>query len=260
MSTSIGTNDAARYLSGNNQTAYSLQDHSLILDNPDRQYPLQIKDLPTEDKPREKLIKNGPDALSTPELLAVVLGTGTKKEEIMAMSYRLIKEYGEKSIANQTNPKLLEKELNVPLAKSCQIVACFELGRRFFQETKGRAAVIRTPKQAFQYLADMRDLPKEQLRGIYLNSRHRVVHDEVISIGSLTTNIVHPREVFRPALEHAAVAVILAHNHPSGTAKPTESDVAITEQLVKAGKILGIDLLDHVIITKNRFASVPVDY
>ncbi|MBU1177756.1 DNA repair protein RadC [Patescibacteria group bacterium] len=241
-------------------TTYSLQDHSLILDNPNRQYPLRIKDLPDEDKPREKLIKEGPISLSTPELLAVVLNVGTKKEEVMMMSSRIVKEYGEKGIINQTDPKLLEKELGVPLAKSCQIVACFELGRRFFKETKGRAAVIRTPKQAYEYLKEMRDLPKEQLRGIYLNSRHRVVHDEIISIGSLTTNIVHPREVFRPALEYSAVAMVLAHNHPSGVVKPTESDISITKQLVEAGHILGIDLLDHIIITKNRFASVPVEY
>ncbi|NQV13664.1 MAG: DNA repair protein RadC [Parcubacteria group bacterium] len=260
MSTSLGTDAATRYLNLNEVATYSLRDNSLILDNPDRQYPLRVRDLPDQDKPREKLIANGPNALSTPELLAVVLSVGTKKEEVMAMSYRIIKEYGEKSIASQTDPKLLEKELNVPLVKSCQIVACFELGRRFFQETTGPTAVIRTPKQAFQYFKDMRDLPKEQLRGIYLNSRHRVVHDEVISIGSLTTNIVHPREVFRPALEHSAVAMILAHNHPSGTVKPTESDIEVTKQLVEAGRILGIDLLDHIIITKNKFASVPVDY
>ena len=106
----------------------------------------------------------------------------------------------------------------------------------------------------------MRDLPKEHLRGIYLNSRHQVIHDEIISIGSLTANIVHPREVFRPALEYSAVAVILAHNHPSGTVKPTASDIAITTQLIAAGRILGIDLLDHIVITKNRFTSIPANY
>lgn len=119
---------------------------------------------------------------------------------------------------------------------------------------------IRTAKDAFNYLKDMRELPKEHLRGLYLNSRYRLVHDEVISIGTLTSNIIHPREVFRPALEYSAVAVILAHNHPSGSTKPSKEDIEITEQLIGAGKILGVDLLDHIIITKNKFASIPAQY
>jgi DNA repair protein RadC len=106
----------------------------------------------------------------------------------------------------------------------------------------------------------MRDLPKEHLRGLYLDTHYQLIHDEVISIGSLTSNIIHPREVFRPALEYSASAVILAHNHPSGVAKPSEADILITRQIVEAGKILGISLLDHVIVTKTKFESVPSDY
>lgn len=106
----------------------------------------------------------------------------------------------------------------------------------------------------------MRDLPKEHLRGLYLDSHYRLIHDEVISIGSLTSNIIHPREVFRPALEYSASAVILAHNHPSGVPKPSEADLAITRQIVEAGKILGISLLDHVIVTKAKFESIPAEY
>jgi DNA repair protein RadC len=97
---------------------------------------------------------------------------------------------------------------------------------------------------------------KEQLRGLYLNSRYQLVHDEVISIGSLTSNIVHPREVFQPAIEHSAVALIIAHNHPSNVLEPTEADIAITEQLISAGKVLGIDLLDHLVITKSKYISI----
>ena len=106
----------------------------------------------------------------------------------------------------------------------------------------------------------MGDLSKEHLRGVYLNSHYRVIHDEVISVGSLTANIVHPREVFRPAIEHAAAAFIIAHNHPSGNIKPTISDIEITDQLIKSGKILGIELLDHVIIGKNKYFSIPANY
>jgi len=239
---------------------YALKDNDLILGAREKEYVLRVKDLPDGERPREKMIKEGPSVLSEAELLAAVLGVGTKKEEVLAMASRIFKQYGENTIANQTDPNELEKELNIPLAKACQIVASFELGRRFFKKTGGTPAVVRTPKQAYDFLKDMRDLPKEHLRGIYLNSRHRVIHDEIISIGSLTASIVHPREVFRPALECRAVAVIVAHNHPSGSVKPTNEDIKITNQLVEAGRILGIDLLDHIIVSKNGFARVPADY
>lgn len=239
---------------------YTFKENDFILGDENKKYVLKIKDLADEDRPRERLIKHGPSVLSTQELLAIVLAVGTKKEEVFTMSSRILKEYGEKNIVNQINPKTLEKEFNIPLTKACQIVACFELGKRFFKEKPGRQIVIRTAKQAYNYLKDMRDLPKEQLRGLYLNSRYRLIHDEVISVGSLTANIVHPREVFRPALEYSAVAIIIAHNHPSGSAKPTKVDIEITKQLVEAGKILGLDLLDHIIIAKNKFISIPVNY
>ena len=119
---------------------------------------------------------------------------------------------------------------------------------------------IRTAAQVYAYLKDMQKLPKEHLRGLYLDSHYQLIHDEIISIGSLTSNIIHPREVFRPALEYSASAVILAHNHPSGIAKPSEADIMITRQIVEAGKILGISLLDHVVIAKDKFQSVSVEY
>jgi DNA repair protein RadC len=235
---------------------YYLKDNNLILDNNDKKYVLRVKDLADEDKPREKLIKYGPKILSSVELLAIILNVGTRKEEVLSMSQRILKEYGEKALINQVNPRIVSQQLNIPLAKACQVVACFELGKRFFQKSVNGRIVIRTAKQAFAYLKDMRELTKEQLRGLYLNSRYRLIHDEVISVGSLTANIVHPREVFKPAIEHSAVAVIVAHNHPSGSIKPTKSDIEITQQLIQAGEILGIELLDHLIIAKNKFVSI----
>lgn len=235
---------------------YALLDRTIVLNNLAEQYVLKIKDLEEQDKPREKLIKYGPSALSSAELMAVLLNTGTRKEEVMTMASRILKEYGEKTIINQTNPNLLKKDLDIPETKACMIVACFELGRRFLKENKKGIATIRNAKQAFNYLKDMRDLPKEHLRGIYLNSRYRVIHDEVISVGSLTANIVHPREIFRPAIEYSAAAIIIAHNHPSGSPQATKSDIEITKQLVKAGKLLGIDLLDHIVIAKNKYSSI----
>jgi DNA repair protein RadC len=233
---------------------YNFEDHDLYTG--DKEYILKVRDLADEDKPREKLIKYGPEILSVAELLAILLNVGTKKEGVLQMTSRVLKEYGEKNIINQKNPKDLERDLDIPLTKACQIVACFELGRRFFEETRGGIATVRTPKQVFEYLKDMRDLPKEHLRGIYLNSRYQVIHNEVISIGSLTASVIHPREVFRPAIEYSAAALILAHNHPSGSIKPTQPDIEITNHLKKVGEMLGIDLLDHIIIAKNKFYSI----
>jgi DNA repair protein RadC len=233
----------------------------LILDEQDKKYVLKLRDLPEDEKPREKLIKYGPGSLSLAELFAVVLNVGTKKEEVLAMSRRLLKEYGDSAIVNQKDPQKIKDLLGIPLGKSCQVVACFELGRRFFKTPDGKKPItIRTATQVYAYLKDMQDLPKEHLRGLYLDSHYQLIHDEVISIGSLTSNIIHPREVFKPALEYSASAVILAHNHPSGISKPSDADVVITRQIVEAGKILGISLLDHVIVAKGKFQSVPVDY
>ncbi|MCK9351610.1 MAG: DNA repair protein RadC [Candidatus Paceibacterota bacterium] len=235
---------------------YVLRDNDLFLDSDAKEYVLRVKDLPSEAKPREKMMQSGPSVLSEVELMAVILGVGTKKEEVMSMASRLFEEYGKNAIVNHTDPRKLEREMNIPASKACQIIASLELGRRFFKQANGKTAIIRTSKQAYEYLKDMGELQKEHLRGIYLNSRYRVIHEETISIGSLTANIVHPREVFRPAVEHHAVAVIIAHNHPSGDKTPTKEDRAITKQLCSAGKILGIDLLDHLVITKTGFGSI----
>ena len=240
---------------------YLQKENNLILDGGEKKYVLRVCDLPTEEKPREKLMKHGPAALSAAELLTIVLAAGTKKEGVLGMSKRLLKEYGESAIVHQKDPRKIQTSLGVPIVKACQVVACFELGRRFFAERhSGKPLAIRTASQVFDYLKNMRDLPKEHLRGLYLDSHYQLVHDEVISIGSLTSNITHPREVFRPALEYSASAIILAHNHPSGVVNASDADITITSQIIEAGKILGISLLDHVIITKTKFESVPAEY
>lgn len=241
-------------------TLYKRQPLVLTLDNPNKKYILTFHDLPKEEKPREKLSTLGPKALTIAELLAAVLSVGTRKEDVLAMSSRIIKEYGEKSILSVTDPEVLSRDLNIPIVKAMQIVACAELGRRFYEKNDASSPTIRTASDVFEYVKDMRELSKEHLRGIYLNSHYKVVHDEIISIGTVDTSIIHPREVFRPALEYATVAVILVHNHPSGTTTPSDADIAITKQLVEAGKLIGIDLVDHVIVTKHSFASIAVEY
>lgn len=237
-------------------TPYSIADNDLVIGEGDTQYILRVRDLPLEDKPREKLLATGPGSLTHAELIAVLLGVGTRKEEVLAMSHRILREYGERAIINEKNPSTLAESLDIPLAKACQIVASFELGRRFYQNKAGKPVFVRTAGQAFEHLKSMGHLQKEHLRGLYLNSRYEVIHEETVSIGSLTASIVHPREVFAPALEYGAVAVIVAHNHPSGSLEPTSDDLRTTGQLIKAGKVLGIDLLDHLIIAEDTFTSL----
>jgi DNA repair protein RadC len=225
-----------------------------------RQYILRLRDLPTDDKPREKLIEHGVEALSLQELISVVLNTGSKKEDVMAMSQKIVREYGNSALTGMIDPSAMAKELDIPLGKACQVVACSEIGRRLYKKTDVGLTVIRTAEDVYRFLAEMRSLPKEQLRGLYLDTHNRVIHQEIISIGTINSNIVHPREVFRPALEYNAAAVVLAHNHPSGVVTASASDIQITNQIIEAGKIIGIHVLDHVIITKEGFTSVPADY
>ena len=192
--------------------------------------------------------------------MAIVLGNGTKKEDVLAMSQKVVREYGDRILSKQLNAEEFAKELDIPLTKAMQIVAVSELGRRFYQKNAGGLSVIRNTQDAYAYLRDMHNLPKEHVRGIYLNTHHQVIHDEVVSIGTVNSNLIHPREVFRPAIQYGAAAVIIAHNHPSGIMKASDSDIEVTKQLVAAGKVLGIHLIDHIIVSADTFISIDVDY
>ena len=237
--------------------AYKLRDSDLVLtESPETGYVLRLKDMPDDERPRERLMESGPGSLTMPELLALLWGSGTRKEDVLAMARRTLKEYGEKAIGSEMNPSRLSETAGIPFAKACQVIAGFELGRRFYAQKSGRPVQVRNARQAHKYLRDIGNSQKEQLRGLYLNSQYRVMHDELLSVGSLTANIIHPREVFQPAVEYGAVAVILAHNHPSGRLEPSLADIQITEQLVSAGEILGLELLDHLVITAKGYISI----
>jgi len=220
----------------------------------------KLRDLPDAEKPREKMVMHGAASLSIAELVAVLVNTGTVREDVMSMATRIIREYGERSFSSFDDPKKLSETADIPLGKACQIVASSELGRRFYKRPGGRSVAIRNAKDVSAYVRDMHDLPKECLRGIYLNGHHRVIHDEVLSMGTIDANLIHPREVFKPAIEYGAAAVILVHNHPSGVVTPSSADIDITRQIVEAGKIMGVSVLDHVIVGKGKFSTIPVSY
>ena len=212
----------------------------------------KIKDLPKVDRPREKLEKYGPEKLSNSELLAILLRTGGKGLNVIEMSRKILGKFSGSGLA-RANFKELKNTFGLGAAKACEIIACFELGRRFLQNKKSR--IYLTPKDVWNELKDVRDNKKEHFVIFFLDARNQEIKREIISVGSLNANLVHPREVFEPAIRHIAAQIILAHNHPSGDAEPSEDDLEITKRLSEAGKILDIELIDHIIVTKNNYFS-----
>lgn len=215
-----------------------------------------IKQLPQEKQPRERLINLGPDALSSSELLAIIFGTGTRDESVIELSSRIIKEYGSLSITNIRDVAKAVEMLGLGKVKACQLVATFELGRRFYKEDTGRLPSVRGPEDVHDLCMDMVRMRKEEIRGLYLNSRQKLIHTETLTIGGLNSNSIEPREIFQPAIELSALAIILVHNHPSGESTPSEDDISFTKRIIQAGKILGIQILDHVVVSKSGFASL----
>jgi len=206
-------------------------------------------------KPREKLAISGPRSLNDQELLSLLLGHGSKKENVFQISKRLFENFEYEEILNASDPKDLRKTLQLGLNQACKLMAAVELGKRFFGTPKSQKN-IRNTEEAYSLLKNMQFLQKEYVRGLYLNSRYRIIHDEIISIGSLDGNILHPREVFRPAIEYGAFGFILAHNHPSGDSQPSDADLKITQKLFKLGNELHIPLFDHLVIGESSFTSI----
>ena len=211
-----------------------------------------MKNIPKIDRPREKLIQYGPEKLSNSELLALLLRSGNKDINAIELAGEILKKFGAKKLPN-LNFKDLNKISGLGPAKACEIIACFELGKRLLKDKK--AQIYLTPKEIWEELRDLRNHKKEHFVIFYLDSRNQEIKREIISIGSLNANLVHPREVFEPAVRNLTAQIILAHNHPSGDSTPSEDDLEITKRLVEAGKILGIEVIDHIIVAKDNFFS-----
>ncbi len=212
--------------------------------------------MPLVDKLRETMLKNGPKALSDSELLAIILRTGNKRENVINVANRLFSKYNVKSLS-RISIGSLKKELGIGEAKACQIIACFELGRRLARFKEDKKLVIKNAKDiAKVFIPEMSSLKKEHFKGIYLDSRKKIIKEETIFIGSLNESVIHPREIFQIALNENAAALILIHNHPSGNPKPSKEDIEITKKLIEAGDILGIPVLDHIIIGDKKYFSM----
>ncbi len=217
---------------------------------------MRIKDIPKIDRPREKLEKYGPERLSDSELLAILLRTGSKGVNVVELSSKILKKFSGVGLA-KASVKELKSTFGLGAAKACEIVASFELGRRLLQNKQ--SVLLLSPKDVWDELKDIRDNKKEHFVIFFLDARNQEIKREIISVGSLNANLVHPREVFEPAVRHLAAQVIIAHNHPSGDPEPSEDDLEITKRLVEAGKILGIEVVDHIIVGKTTYRSLKKD-
>lgn len=213
---------------------------------------MKIKDLPKIERPREKLEKYGSDKLSNSELLAILLRTGSKGVNVVELSNKILKKFSSNGLTVAT-VKELKNTFGLGTAKACEIVACFELGRRLLSDKQ--ALLILSPQDVWKELKDVRNNKKEHFVVFFLDIRNQEIKREIISVGTLNANLVHPREVFEPAIVHGAAQIIIAHNHPSGNPEPSQEDIEITRRLVDAGKLLGIEVLDHIVVSNTGYAS-----
>lgn len=215
---------------------------------------MKIKDLPKVDRPREKLIAKGVENLKDSEILAILLRTGKAGKNVVEISSEILSKYPKKRLLQMTYRDLL-KISGINSAKATTLLAAFELSKRALEVNDTNLPTVSTIKDAIAQLTELRHNKKEHFVVLYLNAKNQLIHKETISMGTLNANLVHPREVFEPAVSHLAAQIIIAHNHPSGDPEPSEDDFVITKRLVEAGKILGIEVIDHIIITKANFLS-----
>ena len=218
-----------------------------------------VKDLPLDERPREKLLAGGAALLSNVELLAILLRTGTQHDSVLRLSEAVLAKYKDRGLTSIVHmaPAELAEIRGIGLAKAATVLAAVELGRRLSEKTAEKRDIIHDPADAAHYARPhFRYQTKEHFAVLLLSTKNHILAMPTISIGSLSASIVHPREVFHAAIQYAAAAMILLHNHPSGDPSPSREDIAVTERLVKAGKIMDIPVLDHIILGDPGFVSL----
>lgn len=214
----------------------------------------KIKDWPEDERPREKVMHHGAGVLSDAELLAIFLRTGTPGRTAIDVGSEMIKSAGGSlaRMAALTVKELRKLSKGVGPAKACELAAAFEVGKRIARQN-ARSAPLDTPKAIYEFMGpQLQTLARESLRAVLLDTRHRLIHAEEVSLGTLNESLAHPREILRPAISHGAYAFVLVHNHPSGDPAPSEADRSLTRRIREAAELVQIHLLDHVIIGRER--------
>ncbi|WP_017185565.1 RadC family protein [Alkalibacillus haloalkaliphilus] len=216
-----------------------------------------IRDVPESDRPRERLIEVGPQALSNQELIAILIGSGSKGQSALSLATRLLKHFEGLLLLRDASINELTSINGIGVAKAVQLMAALEIGKRIHTYKTSDQYVIKSPEDGANFLMeDLRGLKQEHFVALYLNTKNQIIHRRTIFIGSLNSSIVHPREVFKEAIKHSAASVICAHNHPSGDPSPSNEDVHVTRRLYESGKVVGIELLDHLVIGDHKYISM----
>lgn len=213
-----------------------------------------LHDLPLEERPRERLQKFGSETLSASELIALILGRGVKGEPVMMTSQKILSRFGSLKGLKEASLEDLKEIKGLGLAKAAQIQACLEIARRINnvnqgQGSKARKRQILSPKDVYNLVkSKIKNYSKEHFMVLSFDSRNKLIGIDTITVGTLDSNLIHPRETFEAAVRRHASRIIIAHNHPSGNTEPSQEDLEITKQLVEAGRIMGIEVLDHLIV------------
>jgi DNA repair protein RadC len=230
-----------------------VKENNKIIEN---KYHLAIKDYPIETRPREKLLTLGSEGLSDQELLAILLRTGAKDKSALELAEDILQRGGLTALT-QASIEELRLCKGMGLAKAAQLKAAVELSKRLARQSKGHKPIIKCPQDAAELvMAEMSYLDREHFKVINLNTKNEVIVIEAVSVGSLNSSIVHPREVFKQPIKRSAASLILVHNHPSGDTTPSREDMEITKRLYEAGSLLGIEIIDHLIIGQNNYLSM----
>ncbi|MFH0874355.1 MAG: DNA repair protein RadC [archaeon] len=214
---------------------------------------MKIAEISPDNRPRERMACDGPKSLSDSELLAVILQKGTKKNNVIDMSNRILSRFSKESLFDATKEEL-QKINGIGFAKSMQIIALVEFSKRLNSVTI-KPNLSNAYEVYKKYAWKFKFEKKEHFMAVYLDIKNYIIKEEIISIGILDSAIIHPREIFRPAIKNSASKIIIMHNHPSGDPSPSGEDISITNQLIEAGKLIGISILDHVIIGNNSYWS-----
>ncbi|WP_068774145.1 DNA repair protein RadC [Paenibacillus sp. FJAT-26967] len=216
-----------------------------------------LREIPSEERPRERMMQVGASSLSSAELLAILVRTGTYSESALGLAQRILSESGGLRGLVETSREELTRIKGIGDAKALQIMAGIELGRRISRTRMDETTTVRSPFDVFDLLKDeLRYLQKEHFVCLFLNTKNHIIGRETLSIGTLNASIVHPREVFRAAIQRSSASIVCVHNHPSGDPTPSPQDIELTLRLIEAGEIIGIDVLDHVVIGDDRYVSL----
>lgn len=215
-----------------------------------------LKKLPASERPRERLAKLGESAISLTELIAIILGRGTKEKPVLELSAELIAAFPDlQALADASIPELLQIK-GIGEAKAIQLKAAFALGKKLLKGNDGIAILLDSPGKVFQLIRTEMPEGKEAIMALLRDAKGQLIHREIIGIGTVSEVLMHPREIFHLAVKHRASSVIIAHNHPSGDPKPSERDQEMTKLLSAASGIIGIPLIDHIIVGKKEFVSL----